>query len=177
MKEPAQPPAPCRGDDTLLRQAVELSRQCPPSAPFLPPRSGGTPLVITGSRPEQLTQNGPAAWQASLVKAVGAVRGVRTGGSHVCPPGSRAFHLDSWLALGPPSAFFAGTEFAHVHPEYDGSVHLFLPPAMASLARQQGQATLVSSGAVLVFGPRDLGETKVVLALLIRAYHYARGAP
>jgi hypothetical protein len=175
MTEHVHQPVPGRDDDALLRQAVELSQQCPPSPPFLPRRSGAAPLVMTGLRPEQLTQNGLAAWQASLVKAVGALRGVRVGGSHLCPPGSRAFHLDSWLALGPPSAFFAGTEFAHVHPEYDGSVHLFLPPTVAHHAREQGRAMLVPSGALLVFGPRDLDETKVVLALLIQGYHYARG--
>jgi hypothetical protein len=174
MNGHAQPLAPGR-DDSLLRQAVELARQCPPAAPILSRRTGTTPLVMTGSRAEQLTQNGPAAWQASLVRAVGAVRGVRVGGSHVCPPGSRAFHLDSWLALGPPGAFFAGTEFAHVHPEYDGSVHLFLPPTLARHARDQGRAALVPPDGVLVFGPRDPDETKVVLALLIQAYHYALG--
>jgi hypothetical protein len=79
--------------------------------------------------------------------------------------------------LGPPSAFFAGTEFAHVHPEYDGSVHLLLPPAVARHAREQGRATPVPPGSVLVFGPRDPDEAEVVLALLMQAYHYARGTP
>ena len=142
----------------------------------LPRRTGPVPLIITRMPPEQLSQNSPAEWQECLVAAVEGLRGVRVGSSLVCQPGSRAFHLDSWLALGPPGAFLAGTEFAHIHPEYDGSVHLLLPPEVAPLTCELGWAVSASpAGTFLVLGPRDSEEVAAVLAVLKLAYAFARG--
>jgi hypothetical protein len=32
------------------------------------------------------------------------------------------------VASARPEAFLIGREFAHVHPRYDGSMHMMLPP-------------------------------------------------
>jgi diaminohydroxyphosphoribosylaminopyrimidine deaminase / 5-amino-6-(5-phosphoribosylamino)uracil reductase len=139
-------------------------------------RRGERAVIETGPPPSQLTQNGSAAWQQPLLAAARELRGVRVGGSHVCLPGTRAFHLESRLALGPVEAFMADTEFAHLHPDYDTSVHLCLPPLLARHAGEQGWAVPVPpDGSLLVPGPRDAGEASIVLELLARAYRYARG--
>ena len=54
--------------------------------------------------------------------------GVSTGDSCVSVPGARAFILDPALAAGPAAAFQCETEFAHLHPPGDGSLHIALPP-------------------------------------------------
>ncbi|MGW7574694.1 luciferase domain-containing protein [Streptomyces sp. NPDC054765] len=131
---------------------------------------------MTGPPAEQLTQNAPADQLILLEKTTAALRGVRSGASFFCPAGSRAFHLDHWLALGPPHMFFAGTEFAHLHPIYDGSVHLFLSPVTAWDVHARGWAAPPDrDGALLVYGPRDEAETEIVQELLLCAYRYARG--
>ncbi|MFD7921570.1 hypothetical protein ACFV3R_20370 [Streptomyces sp. NPDC059740] len=144
----------------------------------LPPRPGPPPCVVTGPPAEQLTQNAPVDQQTRLERGMSVLHGVRTGASSACPGGSRAFHLETWLALGPPHMFFAGTEFAHLHPHYDGSVHVFLPPATAWAVHAGGWAAPPGpDGALLVYGPRNAVETEVVRAVLLRAYHHARGVP
>lgn len=144
----------------------------------LPRRAGPPPCVVTGPPAEQLTQNPPADQLILLERRTAALRGVRTGASFVCPAGSRAFHLDDWLALGPPHTFFDGTEFAHLHPGYDGSVHLFLSPVAAWEVHARGWAAPPGrDGALLVYGPRDETETEIVQELLLRAYRHARGTP
>lgn len=57
--------------------------------------------------------------------------------SAISVPGARGFMVDP-AAGGPLDAFLVPSvgEFAHLHPGYDGSLHLALPPA---LARDAGQ--------------------------------------
>jgi hypothetical protein len=79
------------------------------------------------------------------------------------------------MALGPAEAFLADTEFAHLHPGYDGSLHLALHPAAAQAARHAGWGQPDTSlGAFLLFGPRDEAELAVVWALTYASYRYAR---
>jgi phospholipase/carboxylesterase len=74
-------------------------------------------------------------------------------------PGARAFFLDRDLACGPEAAFQAGTEFAHIHAPFDGSLHVTLPEEVAreAIARGWGEPHLVQKG-LLIFGPRDEQE-------------------
>ncbi|MEW2290768.1 luciferase family protein [Streptomyces sp. NPDC047841] len=142
----------------------------------LPLRRGAAPLVVTGDPVEQLTDPAPAALRQRLVDAVAALDGVRTGPSYVCVRGTCAFHLAPVLAHGPAEAFLAGSEFGHVHPPYDGSVHLMLPGRWARWAVAAGWGvTVVPRGSLLVYGPRDDEETAVVELLMTQAYLYARG--
>ena len=105
------------------------------------------------------------------------------GASHVSVPGARAFHLDSDHAAGPPEAFMVGTEFAHLHPAYDGSLHLVLPETAARevIAKGWGEFhPLVTQGVmpptnIMVFGPRDDAELEVVEQIVRAAYANARG--
>lgn len=58
--------------------------------------------------------------------------------SLVSVPGARAFVLDEETAGRPPEAFQAGREFAHLHPEHDGSLHMTLPAEIASEVYEKG---------------------------------------
>ena len=77
-----------------------------------------------------------------------------------------------------------GTEFAHLHPAPDHSLHLALPPDVARQAIDAGWAEqhpvaargLIPAGTVMLYAPRDDAEADVVAALVRTSYDYARGA-
>jgi phospholipase/carboxylesterase len=96
--------------------------------------------------------------------------------SGVSVPGARAFVLDEASARGPAEAFQTRREFAHLHPPYDGSLHMTLPAetAEAAYAAGWGEPHPVS-GTPLIFGPRDESELEVVWGLLQSSYEYAKG--
>jgi hypothetical protein len=144
--------------------------------PEIPARIGRAPLVSTRGRVEQITQSAPLELQQILLELAGALPGVRIGPSHICVAGSRACHLAPTIAVGPARAFFSGTEFGHMHPLYDGSLHLNLPDRLAGRVLAAGWGACAEPGAsVLVYGPRDDDELDIVWQLLLAAYRH--GAP
>jgi phospholipase/carboxylesterase len=73
-------------------------------------------------------------------------------------------------------------EFAHLHPTYDGSLHVALPPAQAADAIGKGWALAhplagvrLTPGMVLVYGPRDEAELDTVAAIIETSHAYAQG--
>lgn len=141
------------------------------------PRRSGDPPLVSGPRPhEQVTQTAPAPLQERLVTLVSDLPGVEVGPSYVCVAGTRAFHLPPLRARGPSEAFLAGTEFAHLHPSYDGSLHMALPPEWLAAATDAGWGQRqVGTGALLVFGARDEDEFDTVWTLLLASHRYALG--
>lgn len=144
---------------------------------ILPRRSGSAPLTSGPGPSEQLTQNAPAGLQAILSHRVLTLPGVWSGASDACVSGSRAWRLLPSIGRAPPQMVLANSEFAHVHPPYDGSVHLMLPTSLASsaIAAGWGERTWASA-AVLIYGPRDLDELAVIWQLVRSAYRNATGA-
>lgn len=153
------------------------------AAAKLPRRAGERPLISQPAHDlpiphQQLSQNAPVPLQEELVRRAAALPGVRLGDSLVSVPGARGFHLDEHHAKGPRAAFQADTEFAHVHPPYDGSLHLTLPPHvfMEVLEAGWGEPHPLS-GTMMVFGPRDDEELEVVWDLVQRSHAWASGQP
>ena len=131
-----------------------------------------------------MDQNAPVALQDELVRRVLALEGVMLGESWISVPGARAFHIESRLAAAEPEAFFGPTtEFAHVHPAFDGSLHAKLPHALALAAIEAGWAEPHPMAArrgppitnVMLYGPRDGGELETVFELVRCSYRFARG--
>lgn len=149
----------------------------------LPARAGPPPRTNPTMPHQQLDQNAPAPLQEQLLALVRGLAGVSVRPSLVSVPGARAFVLDDALETGPPEAFMAGREFAHLHPEYDGSLHLALPPGFVGEVEAGGwgelhpaaRMGLVPRTAVMVYGPRDEAELGVVWAILRASYAFARG--
>jgi hypothetical protein len=142
----------------------------------LPTRSGPPPETI-GPRPHaQRSQTSPPALQRQLAARALELAGVHQADSLVSVPGALAFVLDEETAGGPPEAFQAEREFAHLHPPEDGSLHMTLPPEIAEEAFEKGWGEPHPySGTPLIFGPRDEHELEVVWRLLRASYEYARG--
>jgi hypothetical protein len=154
-----------------------------PDLSTLPKREGELPRTNPNMPHQQVSQNAPVQMQDALFARVAELPGVVVGRSHVSVPGARAFHLDEASAAGPQEAFMIGTEFAHLHPEEDGSLHLILPEEVAREVIALGWGEfhpLVREGVLpptnlMVFGPRDEAELEAVWQIVQAAYANARG--
>lgn len=144
----------------------------------LPSRRGERPNT-TGPRPHaQRSQNAPPELQSALAERALALPSVSEAESLVSVPGARAFVLAEEAAAGPPEAFQAQREFAHLHPPDDGSLHMTLPAEVAEEAYDRGWGEPHPvSGTPLIFGPRDEEELEVVWRLLRASYAFAAGPP
>jgi phospholipase/carboxylesterase len=148
----------------------------------LPTRAGPFPKTSTNTPQEQLTQQAPPELQERLFTRLLTLTGVGTRDSAISVPGARALVLRK--PGGPAEAFLVPQvgEFAHLHPPYDGSLHLALPPALAADALAKGWSVAhplaglrVTPGMVMVFGPRDDDEVEVVAAIVATSHAWANG--
>ncbi len=136
----------------------------------LPQRRGERPETHYGLPHEQLSQNAPPDMYQRLKGQAWGFEFVERRPSLVSVPGAEAF--------------LAGKEFAHVHPPYDGSMHMRLPVDQVQEMLERGWGEhhpLVPAGkmaptSVMVFGPRDPDELGVVMSLIEESYTFARGA-
>lgn len=91
-------------------------------------------------------------------------------------------YLKRDLARGPIDAFMLTTEFAHVHPAPDFSLHLTLPEPLRTEAIAAGWAEphplagypSISDLVVLLFAPRDVDELGVAKRLVKASWAYAK---
>lgn len=150
----------------------------------LPERRGEGPEVSVTTPQQQQSQNAPPHLQEALFNRIVQLEGVATAPSAISVPGARAFFLGSGNARGPREAFIVPDlgEFAHLHPAYDGSLHLALPVELAHDALAKGWAVAhplaglrLAPGMVLIFGPRDPTELKIVTAIVQASHSYAAG--
>lgn len=148
----------------------------------LPHRAGPGPEVSWTIPQQQESQNAPAHLQERLFAEVRTLAGVEVGPSRISVPGARGFTLGH--GSPDPSAWLVPQvgEFAHLHPEHDGSLHLVLPPDLAADLVTQGwgrphmwAGSRLSPGFVMVFGPRDDAELATVLGIVAASHAYATG--
>jgi phospholipase/carboxylesterase len=144
-------------------------------------RAGPRPRTTPTNPHSQLEQNAPPELQERVFDFARSLEGVAIGPSTVSVPGTRAFHLPSReLARG---RFIVAHEFAHLHPRADGSLHMMLPPAFVDDVIDLGWAERhplagkygLSDNIVMVYGPRDEDELRVVTDLVRASYEHARG--
>jgi hypothetical protein len=151
----------------------------------LPQRKGERPLTRRCMPHQQLTQNPPARVYKTLADRIFSLPGVRDDVSIVSVPGARALVLEPSLALGPPTAFiFNSTEFAHLHPPYDSSLHLSLPEPWAAEVTVKGwgephplAGKLVADNYLMVYAPRNEEEVETIYEIVLLSYWWARGHP
>ena len=149
-------------------------------------RSGARPRTTPSNPHTQLDQQPVDERPRRLLeKRLVALPGVVWRPSMISVPGPRALTLPPEAAQGPPEAFMVGTEFALLHPRPDHSLHLVLPPDVASGVIEAGWAEqhpvarrgLITSGAVMVYAPRDEEEAELVSQIVTAAFEYATNAP
>jgi phospholipase/carboxylesterase len=153
-------------------------------AGVLPLRPGPRPDVSWSIPQQQQSDNAPAALQEQLFARISAPSGVTSGPSQISVPGARGLTLPA--GSGPDQAYLVPQvgEFAHLHPAYDGSLHLALPPDQARDLVAQGWGTphpwagsRLTAGFTLVFGPRDAHELEIVAGIVAASHAYASGIP
>jgi phospholipase/carboxylesterase len=162
----------------------------PPAQVVWPTLPAGELAARVGPRPEvswtipqqQESQNAPAPLQEQLFDDVRALSGVDVGPSRISVPGARGFTLregseDDQAYLVPQVG-----EFAHLHPAYDGSLHLVLPTELAADVSSKGwgrphmwAGTRLSPGFMMVYGPRDEDELVTVRGIVAASHAYATG--
>lgn len=159
----------------------------PTSWPTLPEgrlaaRDGDRPRVSWTIPQQQESQNSPPELQEQLFARITALPGVSTRQSAISVPGARGLMLERGAAGAPLDAFLVprAGEFAHLHSEHDGSLHLTLPPALAADAAAKGWAVAhplagirLARGMVMVYGPRDAAELDIVASIVETSHAYA----
>lgn len=149
----------------------------------LPARAGPRPAVSAEIPQEQRSDNAPGDLQKKVFARVAALPGVTTRQSAISVPGARGFMLVG-PQRGPVDAFLVPSagEFAHVHPDHDGSLHLALPMRLATdvIAKGWGVAhplagVRLTPGTVMLFGPRDSEELETVVAAVAGSHAWASG--
>lgn len=143
----------------------------------LPLRKGSRPKTGPAVPHQQLSQTAPLELQELLWERLNTLEHIIIGQSHVSMPDSKALHMLPMYAKGPEQAFFAGTEFAHLHGPRDGSLHLTLSPRDTIEVLEKGWGErhplahrMAKPGLVMVFGPRDKAELDIIWGIIQRSY-------
>ena len=148
----------------------------------LPERAAPRPEVSWTIPQQQETQNSPVHLQERLLEEIRVLAGVEVGPSRISVPGARGFTLHD--GSDDQEAFLVPQvgEFAHLHPAYDGSLHVVLPPDQAADVSAKGwgrphmwAGTRLSPGFMMVYGPRDEDEIVTVLRIVTASHAYASG--
>jgi Family of unknown function (DUF5519) len=150
----------------------------------LPPRAGAKPKTTSTNPHQQQSQNPtPEVYQLLLSKAFDFPH-VERRPSAISVPGAQALWLsEEVVTAARPEAFLIGREFAHVHPPYDGSMHMMLPPEAVDEVLTKGwgephpmaRRGLIPPTAVMVYAPRDAAEVEAILQVLAASYRFACG--
>lgn len=149
----------------------------------LPERAGPRPATSTQLPHRQLDQNSPPAVYEAMLARLGQVEGAEQGASTISVPGARALFRPACGPCNLRFGFIRGREFAHLHPQSDGSLHLALAPddLQAVFAAGWGEFhPWVPSGRVLpniamVYAPRDLQEVEVAMRIVEASLRNACG--
>jgi phospholipase/carboxylesterase len=174
-----------RFDFLVRRPSLDEGPAVWPTLPAgqLPTRAGDRPVVSWTIPQEQRSQNSPPEIQEELFARVSVLQGVSSRQSAISVPGARGFMVDPAPGV-PLDAYLVARagEFAHLHPDHDGSLHLALPPALAGDAVAKGWAVAhplagirLARGMVMVYGPRDAAELDVVTGIVATSHAYATG--
>jgi phospholipase/carboxylesterase len=145
-------------------------------------RRGPMPTVSWDIPQQQLSDTAPVDLQERLLAFARELPGVSVAESRISVPGAQAFTLTE--PSGEDEAFLVPSvgEFAHLHPSYDGSLHLALPAELAAdlVTRGWGRmhpwaGTRLSPGFAMVYGPRDEVELGTVQSIVAASHAYATG--
>jgi hypothetical protein len=148
----------------------------------IPARRGPRPTTTPTNPHTQLDQQPANDQPRQRLMAQLADLDVVWAQSLISVAGAEALTLTRDASVGASDAFMIGTEFAHLHPVPDQSLHMVLPPETARVAIETGWAEqhpvarlgMISSGAVMVYAPRDAHEADIVAQLVRASYLHAR---
>lgn len=148
----------------------------------LPQHAGPRPATTDTNPHTQLDQQPEAPLSHEIEGRVRQLAGVVLAPSRRAPPNTTGFYLEPEHANGPADGFMLETEFSHVHPGPDVSLHLTLPEPLRTQAVEKGWAEphplagqpTISHLIVLLYAPRDRQELAVINSLIEASWAYAR---
>jgi hypothetical protein len=145
----------------------------------LPQRPGTKPKTTPQTPHQQLDQISPVELQERLWQRMLTLPCVFDRPSGISVHGTRALWLQDPTDR---AAFMIGAEFAHLHPAYDGSLHMTLDPASHAIALAGGWAEphplagrYAPTSTVLVYGARDEYELEILWWLVQQSWRHASG--
>ena len=176
-------PVPC-----TLRSVKHLIASQPQpdilvAGPLLFSRRGPRPNMPAGLPHVQADQWPPAGLARRLLGHAAMMPNVQIRQSRMASPATSALSLVEGCAHGPWEAFIDGTEFCHVLPSPQSTIHLTLPAPLRIFAIERGWAEehpvarmgALSPGLVTLYAPRDDHEFDVVLRLIESSWKFASG--
>lgn len=143
----------------------------------LPARSGPRPRTTASNPHTQLDQQPTdPGLRERLAARLFALPGVVERPSAISVPGARALTLPQ--SRPRLQLFLVGTEFAHLHPAPDLSLHTVLPRELVAEAIGAGWAEphpiarrgLIPDTVVMLYAPREETELEVVAGLIAAAH-------
>jgi hypothetical protein len=148
----------------------------------LPARAGVRPSTTRATPHMQLNQQPAKSFSKDLLEFAGQLPGVVLEASRRAPEHTIGLYLTQDHARGPADAFMLSTEFAHVHPEPDFSLHLTLPEPLRTQALAAGWVEphplagypTISNLVLLLFAPRDEQECVIAKELIEASWAYAK---
>ncbi|GBC69673.1 hypothetical protein HRbin01_01375 [archaeon HR01] len=148
----------------------------------LPRREGERPLTRRGMPHQQISQNPSEEVYNKLADLLFSIPDVREEVSLISVPGARALWLSSEKVNTSIDSFMVEREFAHLHPPYDGSVHLMAPPNWVDEILEKGWGErhplaghAIPGNAIMVYAPRNEHEVKIVYNIVLLSYWRAKG--
>jgi hypothetical protein len=103
--------------------------------------------------------------------------------SRMASAATSALSIAAGRPCGPPEAFIDGSEFCHLLPLPEGTIHLTLPTADRAFAIEFGwgeehpvaRAGSLSPCLVTLYAPRDDDEMEMALHLIETSWQFASG--
>jgi hypothetical protein len=149
----------------------------------LPSRQGPAPQTTQHNPQQQIDQIPSQPEYLAFREQIASWPAVIKAPSMRAPHGTIGLFLAKEDAKGPAEAFLLATEFAHLHPLPDGSLHMVLPPDVHAAAIAAGWGIphpmagmpSVSPQTILIYAPRNADEREVVVKLVAAAESFARG--
>ena len=149
----------------------------------IPDRIGERPNTRNGIPHQQLSDNSGGRIYLETRRRFLALPDCDVAPSGISVPGAMALFLPESQPCNDEACLF-GREFAHIHPEDDGSFHMCLPHSTCRRVIESGWGEFhpwVELGklpptVVMVFGPRVESEIDVVLDLARASRRFAQGS-
>lgn len=140
----------------------------------IPIRKGERPETTNTNPHEQLNQNPDRETYESFKAKLFHFNNTSRRPSIISVPGSEALWLNEDIACNCNNGFMIGREFAHIHPAYDGSLHMALSQRDFDevINKQWGEKHplagmhSIPDTIVLVYAPRNAVEMDVVLSIV-----------
>jgi hypothetical protein len=149
----------------------------------LPKREGERPITSYKMPHQQLSQNPSLEIYKMLSSLIFSLPFIIESESLVSVPGARAAWIRDEVSSAKREVMWGGLEFAHIHPPYDGSLHLVLPKEWEDeiISKGWGEAhpvyerKLIDLPFYMIYAPRSVDEVYIVFNIFLISYSYVLG--